>query len=48
MLSQALFWYAQAAESACAPCRRLVIVGLMSDSFCVKPDHAADSDSDGP
>src|SRR5213080_161301 len=35
-------------ESAKAPARTLAIVGLMSDSFCVKPDQPADSVTDGP
>jgi len=36
------------AESTAAVERALAMVGLISDSFCVKPDQAAESDSEGP
>src|SRR2546423_4661566 len=47
-LSHALLAYAHVVESAAAPARALAMVGLMSDSFWVKPDQPADSDRDGP
>src|SRR5438094_4887142 len=47
-LNHALFAYAHVAESAAALDRAPAMVGLMSDSFCVNPDQAADSATDGP
>ena len=46
--SQLAFSYRQMIVFVSACAWAAAIVGLMSESFCVNPDHPADNDSDGP